>query len=200
MTIEELKSLRDTTFAPGLKGVFSIYPLKEVLCEKGSVFSLILSFLFSLCLFFFPEMQVKYIEQVVDLVFLIIPAILGLSLSGFAIVISQVTDDKLKKTGKISEGKSYSIYQKTNSVFAITVLAQFSILFISLLIKLFMPLTLLIPVPITLALYGNSFFLFLLITLFIYALVITIDLVKNIFTSGQIVNLLSITDEIKQKE
>jgi hypothetical protein len=197
---EGLKDVIKEKFAPGIKGIFSIKPLSEIIRERFFILALVMAGLLTAVLFFLTEKRLEYIDCITDIIIMIIPAILGLSLAGFAIVIGQVNQEALSRiadldVGGIENKKTFSLYQKTNAVFSVTVLTQLIILIFAILIKIIKPLSLRVPVPGQLASMTNLAVLFTESGLFFYALFSIVDLVQNIFTTGQIVNFLFIKNK-----
>jgi len=198
MTKNEINQLLNTTLAPGFKGMFFVYPVKKIIKEKEFFISLGISFCIFIFAFLEPEIALDIVDTVIDLAFLSIPAILGISITGFAIVVSLVSNRVLKKIVKIypkedSEPKT-SFYQQINAVFGITVLAQAVCLLLSIIIKGIMPFTLKVLVHPLLAQILNALLVFILTLVFAYSLLILICLVKNIFTLGQTVNYVYLTE------
>jgi len=189
-------------FATGFRGFFSLKPLRKVVADKF----FIAAFVLSLALGFFvlaaaPEKQLDYIEMTASMIFSIIPAALGLSLAGFAIVISQVSEETLESITKVDikkEGET-SLYQDVNVVFTLSVLAQFVPLIFAVLIKLIKPISLQIPVAAGAATTVNFFTLFFESWFFFFALFSIVDLAINIFTMGQIVNFIFAKNKIESK-
>ena len=93
---------------------------------KTTLLSSIFSFLLSVILWFFPDEQLIYIDKIVDLILLVIPALLGLTLAGFSIAISHINENALRKITNvdIDDDKDFSFYQILNAVFAVTVFAN----------------------------------------------------------------------------
>lgn len=200
--MDDLNKRLKERFPVGLRGVFIIKPFfKTVVKDKFFITAVLVATIIDGILFFYTEKQIYYIDMINDLVIFVIPALLGLSLAGFAIVVSQVSQDSLDRMADldIEEENNYSLYQKLNAVFSITVLAQLAPLIIAALVKLIKPLSIEIPVSSSMAIIGNAIVLFIELMFFLYALLSIIDLVKNIFNTGQTVNFIVIRNKLKNK-
>jgi len=187
-------------FIPGLKGIFLVRPVNMILRERAFIISAVGALFLLIIALVFPEKQIFYLDMMTDFIVSVIPAILGLSLAGFAIVVSQLNEKALSRLTNISDvmdKKEYSLYQKTNAVFSITVLAQLLPLLAALLIKVIKPISMENPVSGLCATLGNVFALFIESLLFLYGLLSIVDLVQNIFTTSQLVNYLLERDKYK---
>lgn len=118
MTEREFKEKAKAIFAPGRQGIFSIFPPKKLINERPFSVSLILSILFLVLVSYIcPDKMLVLIEKQTELIIAIVPSILGLSLAGFAIVISQINTETLERIADIQENKEYSLYQKNKCSF-----------------------------------------------------------------------------------
>ena len=197
MTKEEFKKNAKEIFATGIRGIFSIMPIKRLLTERTFILALLLSILLTIFVSV-SGYTLSYIERVTNLTKDIIPAILGLSLAGFAIVISQMNTETFKRTANIQEGKTHSLYQKTNAAFAIMCLSQLISLILSIVVSLIMPITVNIPVTELQANLVNIFLIFILTFILLYSLFSVFDIIYTIFASGQIVNFMFIKNKFDE--
>jgi len=179
-------------FPTGFKGIFSIKTIKETILKDVLFYiAILISAIISVVIFFMPDRQVIYIEMVSSLIVSVMPALLGLSIAGFAIVSNQTNEEFLIKMAAISEeNQDYSFYQKQNAIFSITVLLQLIPLILTVFIKFVIPITIKIPVSLTIASVGNITTLFVTILFFVYALLSILGLIKSIFNTGQVINAL----------
>jgi hypothetical protein len=187
-------------FATGFMGFLSLKPFKKTVTDKFFIVAFIISLTLDIFVFRESEKQLDYIEMFVTMIFSIIPAVLGLSLAGFAIVISQISEKTLKKITDVDvekEGET-SLYQDVNIVFTLSVLAQFVPLIIAILINLIKPISLQILVTPKTAIITNIIILHLESWAFFYALFSIVDLAINIFTMGQIVNFIFAKNKIEK--
>lgn len=186
------------TFSPSLRRIFSIFPLGSLAREWIFILAVVLSLAFSLVIYVFtPNKLIAYIAKIIGITYAILPAVLGISLAGFAIVVSQINTDTLSRVANIPEGKPYSLYQKTNASFSITALSQLLALFISVIVDLLTPLVSKIVVIEWLADITNAIVFMLLLWLFMYSMLSVFDTIKTIFTSGQVANFLYVKSKIE---
>jgi hypothetical protein len=193
------QSIKDR-FPVGLKGIFTVKPFFETVTkDKFFYIAALIAVGISVIPLVFTDKQIYYIDMINEIIISVIPALLGLSLAGFAIVVSQVSEDSLLRMGDLNIEKSndYSLYQKLNAVFSITVLAQIVPLVIAVLVRLIKPLSFEIPVNVLMATAGNIITLFVELLFFLYALFSIVDLIKNIFTTSQMVNLIVFCNKMK---
>lgn len=199
MTEREFKEKAKAIFAPGRQGIFSIFPPKKLIKERPFSVSLILSILFLVLVSYIcPDKMLVLIEKQTELIIAIVPSILGLSLAGFAIVISQINTETLERIADIQENKEYSLYQKTNAAFSIMCLTQLFVLIFAVFLSLVMLFSVKIPVPKFLADGVNMFILGLLTFIFLYALFSIFDIIYTIFNSGQVVNFLFLKNKFNK--
>lgn len=186
-------------FPPGYKGIFKIKPLKFYFSDRFFILAIGLSFILSVVLWFYPDEQLLYIDIITKLIISIMPAMLGLSLAGFTIVISQINEKALERITNVDvhDEKDHSLYQILNAVFSVTVLAQLIPILIAVIINLIRPLSVQISVTGTMASFGNCVTLFFECMFFLYSLFSIIDLIQNIFTTGQTVNFIFTKDKIE---
>jgi hypothetical protein len=97
----------------------------------------------------------------------------------------------------VHDEKDHSLYQILNAVFSVTVLAKLIPILIAVIINLIRPLSVQISVPGTMASLGNCVTLFFECMFFLYSLFSIIDLIQNIFTTGQTVNFIFTKDKIE---
>jgi len=187
-------------FTPGLKGFLSLKPVKEVITDKFFIAALVIALILDCFVLLDPEKQLDYIEMLGTMIFSIIPAVLGLSLAGFAIVISQVSEKALELITKVDIEKEgdKSLYQDVNMVFTLFVLAQFIPLIIAIFINLIKPFSLQILVTQKTATIANFMILLFESWAFFYALLSIVDLALNIFTMGQVVNFIFTKNKIEK--
>ena len=189
-------------FPFGYKGIFTIKPVSFYIKDVFFIIGFILSISLSLVLWFFPEEQLLYIDILVNLIVTIIPAMLGLSLAGFAIVISQINEKALVKLTdvNIDDNKNYSMYQTLCAVFSVTVLIQIIPLVIAGTISLIKPLTLKLSVSYIAASLGNCTAIFLSCVFFLLSLFSIIDLIRNIFAAGELVNYVFTKNKLEESQ
>lgn len=202
MTQDEFIKYGRSIFSTGIKEIFIIFPFKRLIKEIGFIISFILALAYSLVIILFcPEKLLNAINLEVELVLAIVPAMLGLSLAGFAIIIGQVNQDVLNRTGDIPDvnKKKFSLYQTTNAAFSITVLVQLCALFIAVTVTLAKLITPHIPVSERMAIWGNGIVIVLMTFFLIYIFFSVLDTVKAIFNSGQIVNFIFLKKKINEK-
>ncbi|MCL2139361.1 MAG: hypothetical protein FWH41_07510 [Treponema sp.] len=185
-------------FTTGLKGIFAIRPFKELIFHNFFVVALVISLVLSVLLWFFPDDQLSYIEITTGLILAILPTIIGLALAAFAIGISQISEKNLERMAEtdVHDENAYSLYQELNAAFSITALAQLIPLFIAILITLSKPLTLKIVVSDTFASLGNIIVFFFECLFFLNSLMLIVDLIQNIFTTGQLVNYFYLKEKL----
>lgn len=187
------------TFQPGIKGINSIHSMKKMFAGKVFILSCLITVLIVI-LFAFYEQQIDLIINIIDLIFIVIPTVLGLSLAGFAISISQISNESMEPLAIIQEGKDFSLYQTSNAVFSQTILAQFYCLLIAILTKIILPISIQIPVNAKLAVFVNALIMLLIAFSFIFSFLLIFDLVQNLFTTGQTANFLFMKKKIMDEE
>lgn len=189
-----------TIFAPRLKGIFFIFPIKGLLKECSFIITLFISVTFSMLTFFICLNNILYmIEKIINLIIAIVPAILGLSLAGFAIVINQINTETLERTAIINEKGTSSLYQKTNAAFAIMCLTQLIALIVATLLTIIMPISKKITVSCFIANSVNIVLIFLLTFICLYALFSGFDTIYAIFNSGQLANFMFLKNKFDKK-
>ena len=188
-------------FLPGLKGVLRLYPIKSLIKEWLFILSLILSLIISFFILFSDsDSFIQHLNLVLSFSIDIIPALIGLSLAGLAVFMSQGDRDVMEKITDLSfsntAGTKYSYYQKVNAAFSITILAQLISLVVCIIISVAEPLTLLIPVNSILASCINFLVYFCCFFLLIYSILSIVDIISAIFSAGQVINFLFFKDKI----
>jgi|GEM_PF-5940537 membrane protein len=187
-------------FGMKIKGIFSIFPIKRLLKECSFIISLFCAMVFSILVFIICRNEMlNIIEKIITLIIAIVPAILGLSLAGFAIVISQINNETLERTANIENKNQRSLYQKTNAVFSIMCLTQLTALILATILSLVMQISKKILVSYFIANTVNITLIFLLVFICVYALFSVFDIIYTIFDLGQIVNFIFLKNRIKKE-
>lgn len=200
MNEKEFKESAPYIFVMGIKGIFSIFSIKRLIKETSFLVSLCLAIIFSIVVVIFcNDKMLDIIEKIIDLIIAIVPAILGLSLAGFAIVISQINTETLERTADIQKKNENSLYQKTNAAFSIMCLTQLTALIISVILTLIMQISKKILVSYFIAKIVNIILIFLLTFICLYALFSVFDIIYTIFNSGQIVNFIFLKNKSIKK-
>ena len=115
MNEKEFKESAPYIFVTGIKGIFSILPIKRLIKEVSFIVSLCLAIIFSIvAVIFCNDKMLDIIEKIIDLIIAIVPAILGLSLAGFAIVISQINTETLERTADIQKKNEKTLRKPWN--------------------------------------------------------------------------------------
>ena len=200
MNEKEFKERAPYIFVMGIKGIFSIFSIKRLIKETSFLVSLCLAIIFSIVAFIFcNDKMLDIIEKIIDLIIAIVPAILGLSLAGFAIVISQINTETLERTADIQKKNENSLYQKTNAAVSIMCLTQLTALIIAVILTLIMQISKKILVSYFIAKIVNIILIFLLTFICLYALFSVFDIIYTIFNSGQIVNFIFLKNKSIKK-
>lgn len=194
-TIEELQDNKEI-FESDLKTIFKIFGLSRFLKDVLLWISILISLILSIILYFNSNQQLIYINKIKNICFMIVPAMVGLSVAGFAIAMTQFDRNTLEKIADIDDGENSSLYQKTSAVFSVTIFVQVTALLMAVIAEFVMPFSTKVSISYKTANIINSISFFILCQTFLYAIFIIIDLVKNIFACSQTLNFLIILNKI----
>lgn len=190
-------------FKPGFKGVFELFPMHSLIREKTFIISCILSIFVSVCILIFDaDSFVRYIDLILSFSVDIIPSLIGLSLAGLAVFMSQGEKNFMQRITELTLGsveKPHSFYQKVNASFAVTIILQLISLFVSILVLVIKPITLSIPVNPVWSLVVNFSAYLLCFFLFVYSMLSIIDVTATLFSAGQAVNCTLFVEKNKER-
>lgn len=172
---------------PGWKAVWAIYSVNNLL--RSIIPPGVLSaFVFSICICS-DKPPTLFIAYASNATLLIAPAILGFTLSGYALMMGLSSSEFIRGLATYkAEGKSYTMFQSLNSTFAVVLWMAFITTIMGVCVDLLLKAD--VSFPESIADYCNvfnwTFFCILLFFLF-YTINAIKDVVINIFNFGQYV-------------
>lgn len=191
---EEEKAQVSYIFQGGFKGLLNACkPLKELFPLKITLWSIIPALLFVIILFLLKSPNSSLLKILGDIVnngMSILGVLIGVGLGGFILIVSfgsqGLIDLSVKRQVqefKVTEKLEHSYIQKSTAKYAFIVLMLFGI-FLGFLI-LFLVIEFDLEASKHLATILNHIGIFVSTTLLIYGIILTLQLVLNIFTLGQ---------------
>lgn len=165
-------------------GIYSVENLRSSLCIPITLSIIILA----ICLYS-GKPSTLYIGYVSNAILLVVPAILGFTLSGYALMMGLSNSEFIKGLARFKEeGKNYSMFQSLNATFAVVLLVAFITTIAGICGDIILKANISFPVSskYLCQLYNWTCFLILLFFLF-YTVNAIKDVVINVFNFGQYV-------------
>ncbi|ADQ80430.1 hypothetical protein Palpr_2294 [Paludibacter propionicigenes WB4] len=183
-TYENIKD----NFVVGLKGIFKIVGLKEIIFSVVNILSISLSIIIIICSFIFELDEYKLIVEIVGLMVNFLPSILGFTIAGYTLVVGFIQSGMLSKISEPIEDSKYSLYQNMSSNFALNVIFQGFALIFAFFVHFIIYFDNEIISNIEIYYYDiiNKLGLFLILYWFIISLFLVIQITINIFNFSQL--------------
>ncbi len=179
---------------------FKIYPIRKNL-KKSRLFriAIVICFIFSF-FSFYSSNSLELLVKIIDLNLSIIPNVLGFALGGYAMLIGGFSDSVLNKLVKVKP-EDYNTFQKTSATFGVALLVMCFSLILNYLIKwlIYTEITLHLKVAMVIASGVNIFAIFIVNVISIYSILLTINVVKNIFAFSQLISGLKTIEKLKNE-
>lgn len=182
--------MKKTINSPGWDIVWRIYS-KENLAK-----SLVIPLLLSLIVFFIiccysEKATILLLRSICDIILIVGPCVLGFTLSGYALMMGLSNSEFIQ--GMIlfkEENKEHSLFQSLNATFSVVLGIMFLTTLAGSLGKILIEAEITaLPLLTEFTDWINSFFLFVLIFLLFYMINSIKDIVSNIFSFGQYVQV-----------
>lgn len=190
MRVNFFKNLKKIDYMqPGWSTVCYIYSVENL--KKSiriplwlSIIVLIISLVYS------DNSSICYIGYVSDIILMVVPSILGFTLSGYALMMGLSNSEFIKGLARYKEnGKNYSMFQSLNATFAVVLFISFVTTIVGICANLILKINIIVAIPNIICQIYNWFCYFVLVFLLFYAINSIKDIVINIFNFGQYVQV-----------
>lgn len=186
-----------TIYDPGWKTVWRIYSCDNLF--KSIVIPLCLAIVACIVCSFSELPSIKLLEHVSGIILSIGPSMLGFTLSGYALMMGLSNSQFIQQLIKFKEeGKEHSQFQALNAVFAVVLGGMFVTTLAGAFVGIIVNAQIAMPYCLNIiTVYYNWLWLFILYFLVFYIINAIKDIVMNIFSFGQFIQIFveSNTDE-----
>lgn len=169
----------------------------RIYAKPSRLVSIILPLLLSLSLVILATVQsvdsLKYIDRVSNIIIQVIPSILGFILTGYVLFMGLSSSEYIEKLKAAKGNRGFSFFQELNATFAFVLFTLFVSLLVGIIASLLIKSEAVYIRPISLesAETINKAFLFGILFLLFYSTLAIKDIVMNIFSFGQLVQIVT---------
>lgn len=181
-----------------LKGILHGYPLKDIFRSVPFWLSLVLTFLILLLTYISKKDSLEILKYWIGQNLSIFPNFLGFSLGGYALIVGFGNTALIQSITKMTTSTKASVFQKLNSIFAFSLLAQLAAFLVSLGVNYFIQLDFK-AVNETSYIVVNLSTLFVAAFLSIWCVLIIPYIVLGIFNFGQMHHLHLTINRLKDE-
>ena len=186
---------------PGIKGIYTEYIYKKMFHFKGLIFSITLSIMCFIFLFFFSTVNdYVLLSKIIEINISIFPALLGFCVGGYALIIGFGHKEMLQKMSNPNEEKNnMSFFQIISSVFAASIIVQIVTFLLSYIISYLLIFDLNFSNE-TFCKVVNISTISIICFLSIHSIVLIYYMVINIFTFGQMMHFCIRQELLENKD